>query len=136
MLVEILTTVIATIVLYFIDLAILGFKIELIEGIKDFIMGRRKGKKLKNCMLTMEIQDGKVLTHASEIDMVQLATMCGALEQLMGLEALKRGKSLDDVKDNMLDIHLAAMQALTEQVRKETHNGRKEKAHDTETEGL
>jgi len=59
--------------------------------------------------------------------MVQLATMCGALEQLMGLEAWKRGVSLDDIKDNMLDIHLAAMQALSGQIRREEEDsGRKE----------
>lgn len=92
---------------------------------------------MKNCKLIMEIRDGKVLTRASEIDMVQLATLCGALEQLMGLKALKHGKSLDDVKDNMLDIHLAAMQALTEQVRREEEgNGRKEKEADGTGETL
>jgi hypothetical protein len=37
----------------------------------------------------------------------------------MGLEAVSRGKSLEDVKDNMLDIHLAAMETLTDQVIKE-----------------
>lgn len=83
---------------------------------------------MKNCKLIMEIWDGRVLIQASEIDMVQLATMCGALEQLMGLEALKRGKTLDDVKDNMLDIHLAAMQALTEQVKREEDDQWQEKA--------
>lgn len=39
--------------------------------------------------------------------------------QLMGVEAIRRGKSLDDVKDSMLDIHLAAMQTLTEQIIRE-----------------
>ena len=64
----------------------------------------------KNCRLTIEVKDGKVLTEAEFVDMVDLATMCGALQLLMGLE---------DVKDNMLDIHLAAMETLTDQVIKE-----------------
>ncbi len=73
----------------------------------------------KNCRLTIEVKDGKVLTEAEFVDMVDLATMCGALQLLMGLEAVSRGKSLEDVKDNMLDIHLAAMETLTDQVIKE-----------------
>ena len=73
----------------------------------------------KNCRLTIEVKDGKVLTEAEFVDMVDLATMCGALQLLMGLEALSRGTSLEDVKDNMLDIHLAAMETLTDQVIKE-----------------
>lgn len=70
----------------------------------------------KDCKLLMEIKDGKVLTQAEFVDMIDLATMCGALQFLMGMEAVSRGKSLDDVKDNMLDIHLAAMEELTNEV--------------------
>ena len=32
-------------------------------------------------------------------------------------EGLKRGLDMDDVKNNMLDIHLAAMETLEEQLR-------------------
>lgn len=74
---------------------------------------------MQDCRLVLEMKDDKVLMQAENMDMVELATMCGALEQLMGMEALRRGKSLDDVKDNMLDIHLAAMEMLTDQVIKE-----------------
>lgn len=70
----------------------------------------------KNCKLLLEIKDGRVLTQAEFVDMIDLATMCGALQLLMGLEAVSRGKSLDDVRDNMLDIHLAAMEELTNEV--------------------
>lgn len=70
----------------------------------------------KNYRLTMEVKDGKVLTKVEFVDMVNLATMCGALQLIMGLEAVKRGKSLEDVKDNMLDIHLASMETLEEQL--------------------
>lgn len=76
-------------------------------------------KEQKNCRLILEVKDGKVLTQAEFADMVDLATMCGALQLLMGLEAVSRGNSLEDVKDNMLDIHLAAMETLTDQVIKE-----------------
>lgn len=70
----------------------------------------------KNCKLVLEIRDGKVLTQAEFVNMIDLATMCGALQFLMGMEAYQRGKSLDDIKDNMLDIHLAAMEELTNEV--------------------
>ena len=74
---------------------------------------------MKNCRLVIEIKDDKVTFESCHVDMVELATMCGALQQIMGKEALNRGVSLDDVKDNMLDVHLAAMQSLTEQIIRE-----------------
>lgn len=74
---------------------------------------------MKDCRITLEIKDDRVLFQAENADMVELATMCGALEQIMGLEAFKRGKDLDEVKCSMLDIHLAAMEMLTDQVIKE-----------------
>lgn len=74
---------------------------------------------MQNCRLILEVKDDRVLIQAENTSMVELATMCGALEQLMGMEAFRRGKSLDDIKDNMLDIHLAAMEALTDQVIRE-----------------
>lgn len=70
----------------------------------------------KNCKLVLEIRDGKVLTQAEFVNMIDLATMCGALQFLMGMEAYQRGKSLDVIKDNMLDIYLAAMEELTNEV--------------------
>ena len=33
------------------------------------------------------------------------------------MEGLKRGLDMDDVKNNMLDIHLASMETLEEQLR-------------------
>lgn len=73
----------------------------------------------KESRLLIVLKEGKVEFQAENTDMVELATMCGALEQLMGVEAIRRGKSLDDVKDSMLDIHLVAMQTLTEQIIRE-----------------
>ncbi len=73
--------------------------------------------------LLIVLNEGKVQFQAENIDMIELATMCGALEQLMGVEAFRRGKSLDVVKDSMLDIHLAAMQTLTEQIIREREKG-------------
>ena len=52
------------------------------------------------------------------------AVMCGALQQTIGLEAYKHGMSMDDVRDNMLELHLKAMEQLKEQAdREESGNG-------------
>lgn len=86
--------------------------------------------------LVLEAKGGRVSVTAEHMDMVGLATMCGIVEQFMGAEALKRGKSLEDVKDNMLDIHLAAMDSLTEQVIRErsVSDGVKKEMPDTKGE--
>ena len=55
----------------------------------------------KESRLLIVLKEGKVEFQAENTDMVELATMCGALEQLMGVEAIRRGKSLDDVKDSI-----------------------------------
>ena len=71
-------------------------------------------REKKESRLLIVLKGGKVEFQATNIDMVELATMCGALEQLMGVEAIRRGKSLD-----MLDIHFAAMRTLSEQIIRE-----------------
>ena len=76
-------------------------------------------REKKESRLLIVLKGGKVEFQATNIDMVELATMCGALAQLMGVEAIRRGKSLDDVKDSMLDIHFAAMRTLSEQIIRE-----------------
>ncbi|MCM1258445.1 MAG: hypothetical protein NC307_11405 [Roseburia sp.] len=86
---------------------------------------------MQDCRLVLEVKGGKVSVIAEKMDMVGLATMCGILEQFMGAEALRRGKSLEDVKDSMLDIHLAAMDSLTGQIireRGENHGFQQETA--------
>lgn len=75
---------------------------------------------MPDCKLTIEIRSGKVKFDGEGCSMVELAFMCGALEQMMGARALTLGMSLDDVKSHMLDIHLASMEMLTEQVIKES----------------
>lgn len=71
---------------------------------------------MKDCILNIEIKNEIVNISAEKCSMIELAFMCGALEQTIGIRAMKTGKSLEDVKTNMLDIHLAAMENLTNQV--------------------
>ena len=69
---------------------------------------------MKNCRLTIEMKDGKILIQAEKAGMQELAEMIMCLEQSVGLA---------DIKCNMLDIHLAAMDALTYQVIRERGGG-------------
>ena len=82
-----------------------------------------QGDLVNDCKLLLQVKSGKVLIQAEQCGMVELATMCGALEQLMGMEAINRGMDLEDVRTNMLDIHLAAMEALASQIIKERGDG-------------
>ncbi len=76
-------------------------------------------KRMRDCRLILEARDGKILIQAEETGMVELAEMCGCLEQTIGWAAYQGGVPLEDIKNNMLDIHLAAMDALTDQIIKE-----------------
>lgn len=64
--------------------------------------------------VTIRAKNGKIGIDAKGevIVLEDLATTCGIMQILAGEMALKQGRSLDDVKDAMLDIHLAAMQKL------------------------
>lgn len=43
-------------------------------------------REKKESRLLIVLKGGKVEFQATNIDMVELATMCGALEQLMGVD--------------------------------------------------
>lgn len=66
--------------------------------------------------LVMEI-DGSGDVHITPhgVSMENLVYISGVLQQYTGLEVLERGVDLDTIKDHMLDVHLAAMDALTEE---------------------
>ncbi len=56
-------------------------------------------------------------TLRDRTSVLRLAQIAGFLQVFVGMEGLKRGLDMDDVKNNMLDIHLAAMETLEEQLR-------------------
>lgn len=88
---------------------------------------------MKDCKLVVSVKHDIVSFEGQDISMEELAAMAGFLQVFLGTEALKRGLDMEDVKDNMLDIHLAAMEELTEQaVRGRKENGKKKKEDDTE----
>lgn len=66
--------------------------------------------------LVVEIAgDGDVHITQHGVSMENLVYISGVLQQYTGLEVLRRGVDLDVIKDHMLDVHLAAMDALTEE---------------------
>lgn len=71
---------------------------------------------MNDCKLIIEIKDGEILYQGENASLVELAYMCGALEQTIGLELFSNGKPLDDIKNDMLQLHLDAMYDLENQI--------------------
>lgn len=75
---------------------------------------------MEKVKLTMEItEDGRIDIQCENMSMTELVTFAGVLQEFAGLEAVKRGKTIEDVKDYMLDVHLTAMQSLAEKIVRE-----------------
>lgn len=79
---------------------------------------------MNDCRLVMVVRDDKVNIEGREASIEDLAQMSGFLQVFVGLEGLKRGLDMEDVKDNMLDIHLAAMEALEGMIKNGLPDGR------------
>lgn len=75
--------------------------------------------QVPDCRLTLEVRDCRVMVQMEHLTIPALATMCGALQTITGAEAVRGGTALDDVKSHMLDIHLAAMETLADQIIRE-----------------
>ena len=63
---------------------------------------------MEDCRLTMAVRGDKIEMAGEDVSMEDLAKMAGFLQVFVAVEGL----GVDDVKDNMLDIHLAAMEAM------------------------
>lgn len=72
---------------------------------------------MKDCSLVIKVSNDVVSFEGQNISIEELAAVSGFLQVFIGTEGLKRGLDMDDVKNNMLDIHLAAMETLEEQLR-------------------
>ena len=72
--------------------------------------------QVPDCRLTLEVRDCRVTVQMEHLTIQALATMCGALQTITGAEAVAGGTPLDEVRTHMLDIHLAAMETLADQV--------------------
>lgn len=72
---------------------------------------------MQDCKLIVTVRNDKVNFEGQGISVEGLAQIAGFLQVFVGMEGLKRGLDMDDVKNNMLDIHLAAMETLEGQPR-------------------
>lgn len=82
---------------------------------------------MEDCSLLVTVRDDQLHFEAQDISLEGLANMAGFLQVFAGRESLKRGLSLDDIKDHMLDIHLAAMEAVEAQMGKWIQEGKEER---------
>lgn len=73
--------------------------------------------RVRDYRITITVRGDVFTVTAEGISMVELAEAAGFLQVFAGQEGLRRGLDIDEVKDNMLDIHLAAMEAIEEQIR-------------------
>lgn len=72
---------------------------------------------MKDCRLVITVSDDVVSFEGQNISIEELAAVSGFLQVFIGTEGMKRGLDMDEVKNNMLDIHLAAMETIEEQIR-------------------
>lgn len=69
---------------------------------------------MKDCKLMVTVIDDEVKFIGENTSIEELAQIAGFLQVFVGTEALKRGLDMDDVKNNMLDIYIAAMDTTEE----------------------
>lgn len=67
---------------------------------------------MEECRLIVTVRADKVNFEGENISVEGLAQIAGFLQVFVGMEGLKRGLDIETVRDNMLDIHLAAMEEL------------------------
>ena len=72
---------------------------------------------MKDCRLVITVSDDVVSFEGQNISIEELAAVSGFLQVFIGTEGMKRGLDMDEVKNTMLDIHLAAMETIEEQIR-------------------
>ncbi len=83
---------------------------------------------MDDCKLIVTVRNGIAHFEGVDISMEELARISGFLQVFVATEALKNGLDMDDVKGNMLDIHLAAMETVEELCREGGPDGGKEEA--------
>lgn len=72
---------------------------------------------MKDCRLTITVRNDDIRCEMENISMVELATLSGYLQMLVGQEAITRGVDIEEVKTNLLDVHLESMISLEDQLK-------------------
>lgn len=74
--------------------------------------------------VVIEIRGNDINLHQDGCDMEDLFVVCGAIQQTIGVKIASMGDDCEDLaKSCLLDIHLAAMEAMSEQLREERRKG-------------
>lgn len=73
---------------------------------------------MKDCKVTIEVKNEQIEIRATQITIEEMAVLNGYLQNFVGVSAYKRGKSLDDIKDSLLDIYLAAIVTIEESIQR------------------
>ena len=73
--------------------------------------------------LRMRIINGAVQCEQKELSIQDLLLLQAALQQMTGYQLYEMNMPLEEVKNQMLDFHLAAMSQLTMQVAQEVDGG-------------
>lgn len=81
---------------------------------------------MQDCRLLVTVRNDQIHFEAQDVSLEGLANMAGFLQVFAGRESLKQGLDMDDIKDHMLDIHLAAMEAVEAQMGKWIQEGKEE----------
>ena len=72
---------------------------------------------MKDCRLTITVMDDDIRCEMENISMVELATLSGYLQMLVGQEAIARGGDIEEGKTNLLAVHLESMISLEDQLK-------------------
>lgn len=67
---------------------------------------------IEDCSVTIQIKNGNFGIHARQIDLVQMAALSGYFQTFIGIEAIKSGMEIEQVKTNLYDIYEEASQKL------------------------
>lgn len=67
---------------------------------------------VKNCRLLVTVRDGRVDFQGDNTGMEELTNISGYLQRLIAERAVACGMDVDDVRDAMWDVYIAAMDGL------------------------
>ena len=72
---------------------------------------------MKDCRLTITVRNDDIRCEMENISMVELATLSGYLQMLVGQEAIARGVDIEEVNTNHIDVHVESMISLEDQLK-------------------
>lgn len=81
---------------------------------------------MEDCRIVLECRNEKVTMRGRDICMGDLAEFAAFLLVVIGLESAERGMDREDVKGNLLELYLAAVETI-EKTKEEAEDGTEKK---------